>query len=563
MNHRPWIAAASVWLLVTSMPPTSAAGCFDGGLLIEERLIGVASHASSLGGDSPVLLWLDQRHPSDPVKLCTSVIQREGLVPAADAGLVTDRPHRWNTYGAVASASELTAREALTAVAYVVYGWPGPTQVRARMLRDRMTVWDVAATDPPQLGVEPCVAGDGSGGAWVGWIERSGDRRVCVQHLLADGSRALGDDGLRFGSGDKTELRSAADGHGGVFLSWTDESVPEAGSRWLQHVTAAGDLAPGWSPAGRTAVEPPFPSPSRSMLLQDPLGGVYLVWQGRYVHGREDALALRFLADGSRAPGWPAGGLLVAAGSETSTELEDATEDGAGGVLLSVRVRDERSRTHVCRIGPDGRRPPGWPAWGLAASTSRSGQEFSRVIGQHGGALVVWSDYDEDEDGPSIRGARFLADGSRAPGWPATGLVVCDGPGYPMAPMLARGHDDGAIVVWLEEPSDVEIHAQWVDAHGRLGMPAGEDGGRLELAVSGPNPARGVSRFTLELPAASLVVADVMDVGGRLLARLENRVLPAGRHELTWDADGTPPGIRFLRIRTSAGERTLRFVALR
>ena len=88
-----------------------------------------------------------------------------------------------------------------------------------------------------------------------------------------------------------------------------------------------------------------------------------------------------------------------------------------------------------------------------------------------------------------------------------------------------------------------------------------------EFALSplAPNPARGASRIPFALPVESRVRLSVMDVQGRVLAELVDGVLPAGRHEVTWNGltNGGPAraGLYFVRLEVP-GHRFARSVVL-
>jgi hypothetical protein len=55
------------------------------------------------------------------------------------------------------------------------------------------------------------------------------------------------------------------------------------------------------------------------------------------------------------------------------------------------------------------------------------------------------------------------------------------------------------------------------------------------LFVAGPNPARGVVPIELELARAGITRVEILDSAGRLVARLLDRDVPAGRWALAWD----------------------------
>ena len=83
----------------------------------------------------------------------------------------------------------------------------------------------------------------------------------------------------------------------------------------------------------------------------------------------------------------------------------------------------------------------------------------------------------------------------------------------------------------------------------------------LRLSVPRPNPARGGTTATLELPSAAQVDARVFDVEGRAVRTLMSGALEPGNRELRWDGATTTgervlPGVYFLGVRI--GEQWLR-----
>jgi hypothetical protein len=89
----------------------------------------------------------------------------------------------------------------------------------------------------------------------------------------------------------------------------------------------------------------------------------------------------------------------------------------------------------------------------------------------------------------------------------------------------------------------------------------------LPLSVF-PNPAwdRMTIRFTT--PARGPVLANVYDVGGRLVRTLCDRVVSGGVHDLFWDgrdqaAHEIAAGVYMVRVSTGAGARTERVLVVR
>jgi glucose/arabinose dehydrogenase len=89
-----------------------------------------------------------------------------------------------------------------------------------------------------------------------------------------------------------------------------------------------------------------------------------------------------------------------------------------------------------------------------------------------------------------------------------------------------------------------------------------------ELRALGPVPFRDALPLSYGLPRTGRAQIDVYDVRGRRVRRLVDSHDNAGLHRTTWDGldDGGRPlgaGIYFVRLRTPAGERSLRVVRMR
>ncbi|MDZ7374105.1 MAG: fibronectin type III domain-containing protein [candidate division KSB1 bacterium] len=80
----------------------------------------------------------------------------------------------------------------------------------------------------------------------------------------------------------------------------------------------------------------------------------------------------------------------------------------------------------------------------------------------------------------------------------------------------------------------------------------------LGLAAPCPNPFRTSTTLELNMPQRGPVTVDVIDVRGRLVRRVHEGELPAGRNLLVWDGkaeDGVPApaGAYFVVARTGRG----------
>lgn len=85
-----------------------------------------------------------------------------------------------------------------------------------------------------------------------------------------------------------------------------------------------------------------------------------------------------------------------------------------------------------------------------------------------------------------------------------------------------------------------------------------EEAARILAVACQPTPTSGLTTLSFSLPQPADVVMIVYDVTGQAIARLRGGVLPAGRHQQTWDASGLPTGTYYCRViagNISAGVR--------
>lgn len=83
------------------------------------------------------------------------------------------------------------------------------------------------------------------------------------------------------------------------------------------------------------------------------------------------------------------------------------------------------------------------------------------------------------------------------------------------------------------------------------------------LFDSQPNPFNPVTRIRYVLPRREFVTLSVYDVQGREVARLIDRIQPAGEHVQEWDARGFASGIYFYRLSAGRYHETRRMVLLK
>ena len=156
--------------------------------------------------------------------------------------------------------SEVRA-QALTADGYLAVGWP----------TDGVRMGDMAG-----FGLEPVVAGDGSGGAYVAWVARSNnnDSTLRLQHVSAGGVVAAGwpAEGMLLGTARLIAPALAADNAGGVIVGRAESNPASYEPRAvIQRFDASGALAPGWPAEGVV-----IPNASQLGVLVDTDGHIFV-----------------------------------------------------------------------------------------------------------------------------------------------------------------------------------------------------------------------------------------------------------------------------------------------
>src|SRR6266545_4845806 len=145
----------------------------------------------------------------------------------------------------------------------------------------------------------------------------------------------------------------ASDGAGGAYVSWIDYRASQLPPNfktdlYLQHVTATGQIAPGWPADGQAVTAGPR-SQFGGSILPDGSGGVLFLYGDTSVD-QGDLYLQRVTAAGTIALGWPAGGFPVAVAPGHQSDAEMAG-DGTGGAFVSWQDGFRAFYTHVLGTG--------------------------------------------------------------------------------------------------------------------------------------------------------------------------------------------------------------------
>ena len=247
----------------------------------------------------------------------------------------------------------------------------------------------------------------------------------------------------------------ASDGAGGAIAAWEDSRNDGlAEDIYAIRVMADGTLAAGWPPDGLPVISA-LGNQLDPVLAEDGEGGVIAAW-GESVSGAFAVRALRLTASGSLAAGWPAAGVVLATGSRPMGGDKQIVSDGAGGAIVAwLDFRNDPfgetldADLFAQRVRADGTIAPGWPPNGVAVCEAREHQhDMDMVQDGLGGAVVVWEDYRTHV--ADVYGQRVTPDGAIAPGWLTDGNPLVAGPGYQLTPRAALDGLGGVLLAFEE-----------------------------------------------------------------------------------------------------------------
>src|SRR5688572_19374031 len=162
---------------------------------------------------------------------------------------------------------------------------------------DTVEVDDVVQTLPSPAQKSDVVA-DGTGGAFVAWLE--GLNEIRAQHLDASGARLWGIGGVLVTDieGNKAEISVQPDGAGGCFVVWTD-TRPMQSKVHAQRLDAAG--SPLWQEDGVPVDSTTNTIYSRyGVAVADGTGGLYVSYEISPIGGITLVAVQHFDAAGAR-----------------------------------------------------------------------------------------------------------------------------------------------------------------------------------------------------------------------------------------------------------------------
>jgi len=352
-----------------------------------------------------------------------------------------------------------------------------------------------------------------------------------------------------------------ADDAGGAIAAWKHFINHPADASYTyshdaQHVTIAGEIAPGWPTAGVPfkiwgQVLPGTINVDMLPIVSDGVGGAFqpLISQNLSV---DYTWALELYGIGG-------GGSVQNLGPNVLLGLYSATQaaldaDGAGGtVLIAVQKtygspappqhifcqRVDATGTAMWAADPDGAPGPDLSP----ALVNPDAVGMAAISDGSGGAFFAWATI----PGADIYVQHVMADGSLAAGWPTGGVAVCTAPGAQYNPRLARGGAGSVFVGWTDtRDPGTQAYVAALDAAGVLAAGCPVNGRKLGYGFYAAN---GVA---IDEPREDVLDLQPDVTGGALVLRRTNLLGTAASlhvHRVStdgMDVVGWPDGGRFL-----------------
>jgi hypothetical protein len=375
----------------------------------------------------------------------------------------------------------------------------------------------ICSADDLQL--DPCIAPDGAGGAFIAWTDWRNmvgmlDYDVYLQRVDADGDTLWDEDGILIGDHNQMvycrycrDPQAVSDENGGVIVVFNGGAT----TLHAQRVDADGNLL--WGSTGVVVLPEPTMNYHRVYdtfdIASDGAGGVVVTWNmAHYDEEMEYHYALytqRVDSSGTVKWGDPYFGLgLSSAENQTRPRI---TSDGRCGAIITWNDRPSTWHMYAQRVDSAGTKQ-----WGsnVQVSTGSYTIEYQPDIASDslGGAIIAWTNQsngrvyaqrvdssgnvdwqsdvavcepyvsvgpiaaEDDENGALISywGSDLLAaqkideDGNRQ--WGTDGVTVCSSV-YSNSYETCHDGQGGAISAWRDGRSGDAIYAMRVDSDGK------------------------------------------------------------------------------------------------
>lgn len=323
----------------------------------------------------------------------------------------------------------------------------------------------------------PQIASDGSGGGIVTWTHTGGsDLDVYAQRIDSNGHLKWGTIGLPVcnATGDQSDPRIIPDGSGGAFISWIENDGSTGKDIYVTRLDQTGNVATGW-PANPVEVCAYNENQVNVDMCLDGGGGVIITWEDwRDGEVYSDIYAQRISSTGGIIWNSYPDGKLICNGDLKQKHpkiISDGTVGGSFIVWEDFRYFDQtyfHSYIYTNRVNQDG--VPLYGTNGKQVTTFDDQLNPQIIPSGTNGAIIVWT-------GPAVFGGQYLSNSVQAQKigqylqleWNSGSPVIVCGLDQDYAPQfdLESDQNEGAIVTY-EIDYGGNISSQKVDLNGNI-----------------------------------------------------------------------------------------------
>jgi hypothetical protein len=488
---------------------------------------------------------------------------------------------QWGANGAPVCTTEVDNRTGPRAVtdgaggivaSWLMEHYDGPDELRAQRLNQNGDAqwggYGVQVAENGRLIGPQLMAPDGSGGAFVAWVEgasdfygwQDGEDTLRVQYVQSSGSLPWGPSGVKVAPEDESEyeivsLDMASDGTGGAILAWSADGDKVVATR----LGSGGIL---W-----TSLVQDWMLPIDVSVCSDGAGGAYIAWAELRNFLSYDIYVQKLDSSGNRL--WQVGGVPVCTALGDQIE-PDVISDGAGGAIVAwmdERVYGDRD-VYAGRVDASGTSV--WTSNGVKLCSASGLQErsFADVVPDgFGGAIVTWEDWRKGYES-DIYAQRIDSSGQFL--YFADGLEICTAESVQFMPAVVPDGSGGAIIAWADfrDFERARLYAQRMTNTGEL------DGGWRDLSRGNrlyqnfPNPFDAGTEISFTLENYSHVRLQVFDAAGRLVRTIMDGPAKPPVHREGWDGRDNhgrpvPAGTYFYRIQGDGWTDTKKMMVVR
>ena len=315
----------------------------------------------------------------------------------------------------------------------------------------------------------PAALADGSGGAYIAWVDKHSypSTDLYMQHIDANGvpAWATSDGGLVVSRATYAQQSPTLiqDGAGGVIVVW-QSSIGNNFDIYAQRLDASGTLQ--WGAGGVPVCTRPN-GQFRPRGITDGVGGAIIVWYDeRFIiggFGGQDIFAQKL--NGAGAPQWTLNGVAVygsvSSGFTGDQRNPEIISDGAGGAIITCEdahgvagcanpcPSDRMFDISAQRLDATGAQQ--WTVNGSTVCLSNFDQKAPNLCTDGaGGAFIAWHDYRKGGNvDADVYAQRLNPLGVSQ--WTANGVPLITLAGHQLYPNIVSDGANGAIVTWYDE----------------------------------------------------------------------------------------------------------------